>query len=574
MAKAGDTGHGGPGGCGRLDLRAQRVVAGAFFALAALVLILIVLLNDGASYGADPGQTSSNFPLPSWASVALGGALCLALGALLAAMLRRRRRRRAPFTQREFLWVTLALAALVFVAQVVLVRCIYAVPGWDAGTILEYARWKASGLSAQAFWGENVNEWVVGYLDLYPNNALLTWVLTGCYALGTLCGVDGLYLACLLGALCVNVAGTLVCLLVGRLTSSHAAAWATLALFTLLFSLSPWIAVPYSDTFATLFVALVLWLGAGLLEALPADAAEPRAGVACVRHGVRWLVLGAVTLLGYLIKPTVLIAGAAVALVACVRLAGCARLRLRLLGAGVLGGILAAGLVLGGVSPLVRGAMGAGQDAAEALGMAHFFMMGQNDETTGSYLQSDVDFSRAIEDPAERTQMEVAGALERIAARGVVGNLAFYANKLLFSFADGTFLWAGEAGESFFQTILPEWGPLSHALRALFYREGWQEGADRGVFQACAQIAWCAVLALAALGGARTLRRPSHPAALVAMVALLGLFAYLMLFECRARYLFCFGPAMLLCAAVGLDALGRWLAGRTFGARSGCVSIA
>ena len=596
---------------------ASRVLAilasGAFLAVMVLVLVLLVFVNDGATYGADPAETSASFPLPSALSVALGCLVALALACLtLCASLLRRH---AVLSDRAFLAVMAGVSGLVLVAQIVLVRSLYGVPGWDAGTILEYARWKASGLDAAAYYGGDVNAWVVGYLDLYPNNALLTWVLTDCYRLGGLIGVDGIYLACLLGALCVNVGGLLSCLLAARVTGSRTVAVAAFALYTLLFSLSPWVSVPYSDAYATLFVAATLCAGARALDAVE-DAGSSRG-----RLAVRWLAVGVLAFLGYLIKPTVLLVLMALAVVALVRLVGWPdSLREKLARAGVAaaGLALAAGLVLGIVSPVVRASMGAGGDPAASLGLSHFFMMGQNDETTGSYLQSDVDASRSVADPAERSRAEWAAAFGRIASRGVSGNLDFYARKALYSFGDGTFSWAGEAGDGFLQATLPTWGPLSEGLRSLLYRAAWQGGADRGAFRMLAQIAWCATLALAAAGGASCLRaalasrrrRPDaafdaaghppvsgaraagacsavslaacdsgapcgacsaasthacdsgsrmpspsvSPVVLVAALAVLGLFLYLLLFECRARYLYCFGPAMTLCAAVGLHA--------------------
>lgn len=552
------------------------VAAGSFLAVMVLVIALLVFVNDGATYGADPAETSANFPLPSAASVALGCLVALALACLTAcaSLLRRR----PSFGRREFLAVMVGVSGLVLVIQIVLVRSLYAVPGWDAGTILEYARWQASGLDATTYYGGDVNTWVVDYLDLYPNNALLTGVLTGCYRLGRLIGTDGLYLACVLGALCVGAAGLLGCLLVERVTGSHAVAVVAYALYTLLFSLSPWVSVAYSDTFATLFVAATLYAGAHALEGL-----DRSRDVSCPRCGARWLVVGALAFLGYLVKPTVLIVLMALVVVGGVRVVagrGTARDHLTSAGLAAAGLALAASLVFGVVSPAVRAAMGASGDASASLGMSHFLMMGQNDETTGSYLQADVDFARSVSDPSERASKELAAALERIAGRGVSGNLDFYARKVLYSFGDGTFSWAGEAGDGFFQATLPAWGPLSEALRSLVYRAAWQAGADRGTFRTLAQITWCAVLVLATVGAAGGLRaallgrrrgpdgkggRPEgssvDPIVLAAMLAVVGLFVYLLLFECRARYLYCFGPAMMLCSAVGLKvALRRLLA--------------
>ncbi len=559
---------------------AQRLgvlVCGAFFALMALVVMLMACVNDALSYGADPSQTSSSFPLPSALSVLIGSVVAVA--ASLACAWHGVARRGVPLGRVDFLVTCLALSFLAFAAQVVLVRCVYGVPGWDSGTMLEYARWKASGQDASSFYGGEINEWVTGYLDLYPNNSLLTLVFTGCYLLAGPLGTDGVLLAALLGALCVNAGGALACALVRRVCGSNAVAFASWGLYTLLFSLSPWVSVPYSDTYATLFVAWALYLGAGVTGGVPVAGDLPR-------RGLRWLSLGVVCLVGYLIKPTVVLVLAATVVVAVAR--GLAGRRDGHAGAGrgmpggarrngrpglpaacataAAGLLVAAIVVLGILSPLVRAAMGV-DAGGSSLGVTHYLMMGQNDQTTGSYLQSDVDFSRSITDPAQRSAANVAQALRRVAERGLWGNAVFYGEKLLYSFADGTFSWAGEAGDSFFEEVLPQWMPLSHALRSLYYREAWQQGADRSTFCTLAQILWCAVLVLAAAGGwagVSAARRGVRvaPVILVAMASVLVLFVYLLLFECRARYLFCFGPAMALCAGFGMAALARWTVAR------------
>lgn len=563
----------------------------------AVTWLLAALLNDVATYGADPSQTSARFPLPTPLSALLGLVLvCAAALACSLPLTRERRPGRPALSLGEFAIVAVALTCVVWAAQVVFVRALYFEPGWDAGTMLEYARWKVSGFSEQRFFGAKGNAWVTGYLALYPNNAPLTLAFTWLYRAAGAWGVDGTFLCALVGAFSVGLAGLAATLAVRLLTGSAPVALVALGTYTALFSLSPWACVPYSDTYASAFVGAGLLLGVALARRPPAGA-PARTGL--------WFALGLACLLGYLVKPTVALVLPATALACLLRpLARGARLREAL--SCALGVACAALVALALVRPAAYAALGVEQGPSTALGLAHFLMMGQNDATTGSYLQADVDWSRSIADPDERSRAELAAALSRALGRSPLESLWFYARKALYSFADGTFSWGVEGGSSFVAYMKPGWGALSGALRSAYYPSDVAGGGDPSAFRAAAQVVWFATLALVAAGGVllaaslrprrgagrarragldaaasgRDLVSPCAPlasprdpafplprpgatprhAALVPLLALAALALYLLVFECRARYLYCYGPVVVACAGFGLAELARRLA--------------
>ena len=162
--------------------RAARALAYAlcvvFAAFTTITWLTCALANDAASYGADPSRTSAHFvlptPLAAFAGALLAVACCLAVALVRARDASGVRAPARPFTVAETLVVATSLTCVVWAAQLVFVRLVYFEPGWDAGTMLEYARWRVSGLSEPAFFGEGGNAWVTNYLSVYPNNAPLT----------------------------------------------------------------------------------------------------------------------------------------------------------------------------------------------------------------------------------------------------------------------------------------------------------------------------------------------------------------------------------------------------------------
>ena len=541
----------------------------AFAAFVTLTWVLCALANDFASYGADPAQTSSHFALPTALAAALGLLLALAACALAAlARVRDARGDRLGFTTGETCVVAAALTCVVWAAQLLFVRLVYFEPGWDAGTMLEYARWRVSGLSEPDFFGASGNAWVTNYLSVYPNNAPLTWVFVQLTSLAQSWGTDGTFLCALPGAFSVGLAGFACCMAVRLLFGSFGLSMAALALHAALFALSPWVAVPYSDTYASGFVALALLAGVAL--------AGQRVRKPAARGGL-WLALGVAAMLGSLVKPTALLV-VPVALVVCAVRALAARepaRRMLATCAFAAGGlVLAAMLAFGAAKPACLSALGVDGSPDTALGITHFLMMGQNDETAGSFSQADVDFSRSITSPQERSAAELRVAWERACDRGLLQTPVFYARKLLSSFADGTFNWGYEGGSSFIAHVKADPGGCTYALRSLYYGPATFPGTSRTAFQTAAQVMWFATLALMAAGGcwlavrcrpgAASARMPLHDVLprLVAPCALLALALYLLVFECRARYLYCYGSVIVACAASGAWACTGWLARR------------
>ena len=203
-------------------------------------------------------------------------------------------------------------------------------------------------------------------------------------------------------------------------------------------------------------------------------------------------------------------------------------------------------------------------DSDHEFGWQHYLMMGMNEKAGGNYSGEDVEFSGSIYPRELRNAEDFRLAKARIRDMGLLGFCRFLVKKALTVFADGTFAWTQEG--TFFREIYPEKNDfLSPFLRSLFY----ENGARWNSWVGFAQTLW--LLCLSGMGFAVCTHfdedhRQTFLAAL--MLGVLGLIAFELLFEARARYLFVFCPIFVVLAALGgqtvWDAMTRFLEKKPF----------
>jgi hypothetical protein len=191
-------------------------------------------------------------------------------------------------------------------------------------------------------------------------------------------------------------------------------------------------------------------------------------------------------------------------------------------------------------------------DHEARLGAPHFLTMGLNSSTNGAWDINDVLFSVQQPDRAARDAANLHEATRRLQQMGLTGLTEHLRNKLLVSFADGTYAW-GQEGD-FYLHILPEPNStLAPFLRNVFYNQG----RFYSIWEAFQNLIWYLLLFGSCIGGYTALRRKEYSPTIIALfLSLLGISAYVMIFESRARYLFIYAPVFLLTAAYGV--LPRW----------------
>lgn len=410
-------------------------------------------------------------------------------------------------------------------------------PGWDAG-IMEIL---AHGVAYDYL----PTERAVLSIDQYPNNALLTALLTRWLELCRWGGVDDYELQFVGINALVMCASVALAYAVARRIASPATAYVTLFLAGALLTLSPWIGVAYSDTLGMIFPIAIAWLYVRLRSV------RSRPVVVAL-----WFALAVVASLGYQVKPTVIFAAGAAVAVALIGLHWRTWSRATITWRGIVAVALAAGFLAGGaIGARVVGGVGLTPTAGAeqvALPATHFLMMGAQDESFwGAYYGDDVTLTRSIPPGRERFVNGIRVYGERVSDMGVVGYATFLHDKANWTYGDGSFFAFGEGGMKPEPIPWASTDPLSRSI------QNWMgpRGAHFGTLLAWWQVVWLSVLALVAVPAVWWRRELFTPSATMLRVGILMLTAFLLLFEARPRYLYLYLPFFFVLAAVSAVSL-------------------
>lgn len=503
--------------------------------------------------------------------------------------------------RKRFLALSLCMGLLLFIAQLYLQKSAGFVCGWDVGTITQVGERAPSDTSALA-----------RYLSIYPNQQFLYGLFRKLAKLASLADVSAYRTLVCCSCLCVTASIVLATAICHRLFGEvQAIAFQVFA--SLFIGLNGWVLVPYSDTFGMLFTSAALWLYV-----------IPR------KQSVRLLGLTAVSILGYMVKPTAIfllfaiicldwipgIAHSANELIKSNRHSRSRKLTLNgdVAAASTEGDCQAPNATSPSASernaspirgtlvallkvavPIALGvilAAGIGQyvkgnyltiDPNASYGMTHYLSMGINPSSKGFVSGEEGWLSGSISDPSERRSAQLQLWKKHLKELGPVGLLKIWFEKNLTNYADGSFAWKREViGGS------KNWAgwqiPTNNKTISIYgdsltvknwygiVDEDQRDGAGIAYGWYC-QLLWFAVLlgcAASALRHARSMKaaNPGEPSQstnhICATMALTLIFlsGFLLIFECRARYLFLFMPYYTLFAIDGL--IGKGSAGEWF----------
>lgn len=405
----------------------------------------------------------------------------------------------------------------------------YFLTDWDVDLIYQSASEIAKG-SFESSQGHGNFGW---YYSIYPNNIELLGVFVSCLKLNQWLGLfapaDAVMVFIALNCVIMAITGYLLYRIITQLFSHH---WGLFGwvIYIVFIGLSPWVVIPYSDSLGLAFPTLELWLFLKLQSS---------------NHKQKYsMLLGFVGGIGYYIKPQTIIMLIAICIVVLIHWFTRSVSRYKRERAMLLATLCIFSVVISSVVPKVVGsALGISIDYNRTFGASHFVMMGMNPETRGVYSQEDCDFSNSFGDVDSRKQAEIAVVKERLKQYGVGGYLHLLEQKLLTTYGDGTFAWGMEG--TFWKEVpaLKNQG-ISVLLRDFYYRDGKYEQ----IFMAYMQFFWILTLLLACFSYKRKNLLPIS----AVQLGIIGLTAFELLFESRARYLYTFSPLFILLAVCGI----------------------
>ncbi len=400
----------------------------------------------------------------------------------------------------------------------------------------------------------------IEYFSRYPNQLFLYGVFTGIAHFLQAFGISNYYL----GLICLSSLSVAACVpmtaYIAKRMAGHAVGYGAFVLSAVMCGLSPWIMVPYSDTFGMFFTVFILWCYV-CLDKQVQNQDEQTSALAGVhvdaridaRTCCRWFLMGLTVVIGYAIKPTVIFVFVAIVVIELIQWLASLASRgsqtsqgsrdLRKTATAIIA--CALGVVLAfALTSLVKNST-YDVDENVAFSATHFLMMGANPVSGGVWSVSDVELSDAANTPEERSRANLAEFKNRVMAMDLPQANLFLLKKLLTNFADGTFAWEIE-GDFYTQIIGTNEAVLG------FYGISPDASLDNNTFAPLFQVLWLFVLVgcvLIVLG-----RRPLKAETVIAFT-LLMLSAFLMLFEARARYLFLYLPFFIILGTMGWNRL-------------------
>lgn len=402
--------------------------------------------------------------------------------------------------------------ALIFVFQLVIAYTCYFQTAWDVKLVLDNAQiYVATGQLAS-----------IDYFSQNTNNLLLLRIYILIYKY--ISAEHGLYVILTIIALLNSISGVMVFDIIKKLSGIRNA-WLGFFSWFVLIGTSPWLLVPYSDSLTLHFPIFYLWIWLKASE------------VSKKKKIVLYSIFSICAILSYSIKPQTVIVVIAIIIIEFVK--GITNKTMLITCRNIACFSFFAFVILMLVSTWKRSDFPLEEE--REFSATHYLMMGLNEISNGVYNAEDAEYSASFNTVKERTANNIQTAKDRIASMGITGLLKHEQKKVMTTFHDGTFGW--EQAGNFYYTIYPEPVPvISNILRKILIGGG----DTQMLAQTIRQGVWILVLLLA-FGG--TLVRGKELDVLY--LTMIGVFAFVLLFEVSARYIYINIPIFIVAAFSG-----------------------
>ena len=460
----------------------------------------------------------------------------------------------------NFFWIFFLCGAIILLLlQIFVINGAWFIVGWDTRDVI--------------FPDMQMNS---DYMSMYPNQLFLAGLFRRIYFYTS--SIFGFsfeqyyHLLVLFSGFAVWCSIFMIVLTSKQLTNNFCA-MCTFLVSAFFLGLSPWIMVPYSDNFAMFCTCLILLLYV-----------QPKIPT------LKWFLIFWIAIVGYAIKPTVLISLAAILFIefslmiiniyrkrknSAIDCTGYSAFQKESLIEKILLKIFKSkfylnrdsskriydlkffslskskatliflsivlavcGICLGKICIDKVSNYGVEINKDDSFSATHFLMMGINLENLGGWNNDDVNMSRSYPNIKERNQANIKEFLNRINIEGPFGVAWIYFNKTLTNYGDGSFAWEAET----------PWCIDNHGQNPVVWGiygiDPWYQHNDNNNFYSyILQVLWFTVL----IGCFFMLlcQRPSKYEIMICC-SLLGISAFLMICEPDPRYMLLYVPYMLL----------------------------
>lgn len=413
--------------------------------------------------------------------------------------------------------------SLFFVFQLIFSYSSYAYAAWDPAVIWKFALLINSGYEIDT-----------SYLSLYPNNMLLLTYMVAMQKLSSMIPLqifdDSIYILLIVNCIINSLTGIILYKLIKHFCGRKIA-WMGWFVYVILVGTSGWIDIYYSDSLALLAPVSVAYIWV------------------CGKGKIKYPAIGFISAFFAYIKPQSIIILIAIVIMEIIAVIKNNKEK-------ILKRIIPIASIAAGALVAVLSVKAINYDRYDinpegSVSMAHYFMMGL--QNMGEYYQPDVDFSASFETKKERNAANWNEALKRINEMGISGLGKHAYIKALYNFSDGTFGFEHIGSYWFWETDRI----VENKLAMLFTNIVRGGGKARLYTECVRQGAWLSLLFLAAVFPFVFRKENDENRQKLAglVLALLGLFMFVMLFEARARYLYIYVPIYICIGIVCIDRL-------------------
>ena len=481
-------------------------------------LIITFVLISLLQYKSGTLDLVNNIPIQNWVIFLISFVIIIVFLSFI-----KRYKTRMQIESNQMVKILVILSIFVLVIQVIMAYQIYFYTGWDASAVRNAAFYFIEH-------PEKIKDYFGFYFSYHTNQTTITILIGFIMRLFYFLGIKNVYFGSILfSILSVNLSVLLVSLVMNKLIKNKTIVLLGYILCTFSCSFSPWITIPYSDTYMMLFASFAFYQYINLNEKKNSI--------------IQWCLIFSSIFLGSLIKPQTLIMGIAILLYE-ITYKRKKTIKQEIIRIVYLSLILSMSYFLSiKVQEEVVKIGGFDQNSELAFTLPHYLMVGLNYESFGTYVADDAEISYGEFTVIDREAKNIENIKKRIDYLNQNGWIEFLLNKSVINFNDGSFAWGREG--DFYQEIFQKENLLANILRSYFYHKG--ELFD--VFLISRQFIW--IIALSLLSCSVFFHKKDIEYFI--QIVIIGIILFNMIFEARARYLFAYVPYLIVLSTLSMN---------------------
>lgn len=417
-----------------------------------------------------------------------------------------------------------------------------------------------------------------GYYSRYANNLFLTYIFLNVYKIGEVIGIqNGYFLLLFIQSIMFSVGGFLIYKIADMYFKEKYKIYSicTWIIYMLIVGLSPHIVLTYSDGIG-MFLTLILTYIIFKLEDknINKDKNKRNDGKekdkllqkSNISRIILILLFTNLSILGYYIKPQIIIISIAYVLIKIVHISYLTymviknknedrendrrgrkeRIKKEIIYYIILSIlIIITGCIIYTYIRKANNSMGINVDKEKRFNITHYVMLGWNTESKGVFTIKDENFSGKYEKLKDREKANLEELKRRITEMGLGGVINQIARKILTNYNDGTF-----SGVATFVYIRKEYNieginkELSKFLKNIYY----ENGKYNMIYTQIMQCLWIGIL----IFNMFSYNDGKSTKISIVILGIIGLFIFEILFEARSRYIFIYVPLYIFLGVIGL----------------------